>query len=152
MQVYYQCHSHSSISNWSCMIFVLHVAWNWVRARNRVLLKLVVIFRSCDILVRRLGIDQKRVMHSWLLSNMVHLYSHVRAQKNRQLKCVTPNSNYWTVLKIEHPVTCFATIAYVLTHYVQYVLLFFSTGGKFRPAQILQSYTLLLQPPVLVLS
>ena len=48
---------------------------------------------------------------------------------------VTPNrslqsrQNDWSLLKIEHPVTCLATMAYV---YVQYVLVRFNNSDRFQ--------------------
>ena len=45
-----------------------------------------------------------------------------------------------------------ATMAYVYTKHVQYMLLFFSTGSKFWPVSILRSYTLILKLSILMRS
>ena len=51
-----------------------------------------------------------------------------------------PGQNYLTVLKIEHPVMCLATMAYVYAACTACVTIF-RTGGKFQLASNLQSYT-----------
>ena len=51
------------------------------------------------------------------------------------------------MLKIEHPVTCLATVAYIYIYTAAQRNV--STGGKFKPVSNLMEYSLLLKPPFL---
>ena len=81
-------------------------------------------------------------------------YGRVKSKyKNGWLEkeCVTPieaHSLVNIIPKIEHPVTCLATMAYVYVQLCAVLFLVLAVNSEWF--QILQSYMLLLKPPVLM--